>query len=153
MDAEQQRQARAILSQVPVFGGLPDSAMDRLLELMKRRTFDAGEVICVEGERAGEMFVVRLGSVEVRKRARDGSRDTCLAQLRTGDCFGEMGLIDIQPRSASVVACAPTELYVLSNMDLYALYQEDLASYTFFLQNLCRELSRRLRKADGVLAD
>ncbi|HZS37564.1 MAG TPA: cyclic nucleotide-binding domain-containing protein [Polyangia bacterium] len=153
MDADQRRQAREVLAQVPIFGGLPDSAMDRLLDLMKRRAFAAGETICAEGERAGEMFVVHVGAVEVRKRARDGSRETCLAQLRAGDCFGEMALIDIQPRSASVIACAPTELYVLSNMDLYALYQEDLASYTFFLQNLCRELSRRLRKADGALAE
>src|SRR5205814_2721874 len=90
-------------------------------------------------------------AVEVRKRAVGG--DACLARLRAGDEFGEMSLIDIQPRSASVVACVPTELYVLSNMDLLALYEEDLPSYTFFVQNLCRELSRRLRLANGVIVD
>jgi CRP-like cAMP-binding protein len=153
MELEQRGPARDVLLQVPVFGGLPEAAMDRLLELMKRSSFDAGDLICVEGKPAGEMFVVSSGAVEVRKRARAGTRETRLARLGAGDCFGEMSLIDIQPRSASVVACEPTVLFVLTNMNLYTLYQEDLASYAFFLQNLCRELSRRLRKADTTIAD
>jgi CRP-like cAMP-binding protein len=153
MEADERQQANQFLRQVPLFGGLPDAAMERLLGLMQRRTFATGQVICAEGELAREMFIVRSGAVEVRKRARDQAREACLARLRVGDEFGEMSLIDIQPRSASVIACEPTELYVLGNMDLYTLYEEDLPSYAFFLQNLCRELSRRLRRADGVIAD
>jgi CRP/FNR family cyclic AMP-dependent transcriptional regulator len=151
MEASERIQATAFLRQVPLFGGLPDSALQRLLELMQLRVCAAGQVICAEGDPAREMFVVRTGTVEVRKRALEG--DACLARLHAGDEFGEMSLIDIQPRSASVVACESTELYVLGNMDLLALYDEDLASYSFFLQNLCRELSRRLRVANGVIID
>jgi CRP-like cAMP-binding protein len=153
MDALERHKAREVLLQVPIFGGLPESAMDRLLELMKRRSFAAGQRICAEGDAGGEMFVVRSGVVEVKMCARDSARETRLARLGAGDCFGEMSLIDVQPRSASVVACEPTELYVLTNMDLFALYEEDLPSYTFFLQNLCREMSRRLRRADMRLAE
>src|SRR5947208_1427979 len=146
MEASERMQATEFLRQVPLFGGLPDAALQRLLELMQRRACATGKIICAEGDPAREMFVVRTGVVEVRKRAFDG--EACLARLHAGDEFGEMSLIDIQPRSASVVACEPTELYVLGNMDLLALYEEDLASYTFFLQNLCRKLSRRLRLAN-----
>lgn len=149
MDGSQQRSAKDFLPQVPIFGGLPDAALQRLLERMQLRACAAGQVICAEGDPAREMFIVRSGAVEVRKRVLDGQ--ACLARLRAGDEFGEMSLIDIQPRSASVVACEPTELYVLGNMDLLALYEEDLPSYTFFVQNLCRELSRRLRLANGVV--
>lgn len=151
MDGGERMRATEFLRHVPIFGGLPDAALQRLLERMQLRACAAGDVICAEGDPAREMFVVRSGAVEVRKRALDG--DACLARLRAGDEFGEMSLIDIQPRSASVVACEPTELYVLGNMDLLALYEEDLASYTFFVQNLCRELSRRLRVANGVIID
>jgi CRP-like cAMP-binding protein len=151
MEASERIQATEFLRQVPLFGGLPDSALQRLLERMQLRVCSTGQVICAEGDPAREMFVVRSGAVEVRKRALDG--DACLARLHEGDEFGEMSLIDIQPRSASVVACEPTELYVLGNMDLLALHDEDLASYTFFLQNLCRELSRRLRLANGVIIE
>lgn len=149
MDPSARDQAKGFLHQVPLFGGLPEGALQRLLELMQLRACAAGQVICAEGDPAREMFIVRSGAVEVRKRAHDG--EACLARLRAGDEFGEMSLIDIQPRSASVVACEPTELYVLGNMDLLTLYEEDLPSYTFFLQNLCRELSRRLRLANGVI--
>jgi CRP-like cAMP-binding protein len=151
MEQSERILATEFLRQVPLFGGLPDSALERLLGLMHPRRCASGEVICAEGDPAREMFIVRSGAVEVRKRALDG--DACLARLQAGDEFGEMSLIDIQPRSASVVACEPTELYVLGNMDLLALYEEDLPSYTFFLQNLCRELSRRLRLADRVIID
>jgi CRP-like cAMP-binding protein len=153
MEATERLQAKSFLHQIPLFGGLPDSALNRLLELMQLRSCVAGQVICAEGDPAREMFIVHSGAVEVRKRVRDNAREACLARLRAGDEFGEMSLIDIQPRSASVIACEPTELYVLGNMDLYALYEEDLASYTFFLQNLCRELSRRLRGANSVIID
>jgi CRP/FNR family cyclic AMP-dependent transcriptional regulator len=151
MDASARSSATDFLHQVPLFGGLPDPALQRLLELMQVRTCAAGEIICAEGEPAREMFVVRSGSVEVHKRVLDGQ--TCLARLRAGDEFGEMSLIDIQPRSASVVACEETELYVLGNMHLLMLYEEDLPSYTFFVQNLCRELSRRLRLANDAIID
>jgi CRP-like cAMP-binding protein len=153
MEADAREVAKSFLHQIPLFGGLPDSALSRLLELMQLRTCEAGQVICAEGELAREMFIVHVGAVEVRKRAREPGGEACLARLRAGDEFGEMSLIDIQPRSASVVASEPTELYVLGNMDLLTLYEEDLPSYAFFLQNLCRELSRRLRSANGVIID
>jgi CRP/FNR family cyclic AMP-dependent transcriptional regulator len=151
MDASARASAIAFLHQVPLFGGLPERAAQRLVELMEVRRCAADEVICAEGEPAREMFLVRSGVVEVRKRVLDG--DTCLARLVAGDEFGEMSLIEIQPRSASVVACAETELFVLGNMHLLTLYEEDLPSYTFFVQNLCRELCRRLRVANTLVVD
>lgn len=151
MDATERSRATEFLADVPILGGLPPAALERLLARVQVRRCAAGDVICGEGDPAREMFIVRAGTVEVRKRAADGH--TCLAKLRAGDEFGEMSLIDIRPRSASVVACEPTELWVLGNMDLLALYEEDLPSYTFFLQNLCRELSRRLRIANDVIID
>jgi CRP-like cAMP-binding protein len=151
MDAGAREAAKQFLRQVPLFGGLPDGALERLLAMMRLRQAQAGEIICAEGDPAREMFIVRSGAVEVHKRVHEAH--ACLARLRVGDEFGEMSLIDIQPRSASVIASEPTELYVLGNMDLLTLYEEDLPSYAFFLQNLCRELSRRLRLANGVIID
>ncbi len=153
MDPALRLQAKEFLLGIPVFGGLPDATMDRLLDMMQMRGHRAGENVCCEGDLGREMFVVRAGLVDVRKRARDQDRQTLLAELKTGDCFGEMSLIDVQPRSATVYAREPTELYVLNNMDLYRLYEQDLAGYTFLVQNICRELSRRLRRADLIIAD
>ncbi len=153
MDPALRLQAKEFLLGIPVFGGLEDATMERLLDMMQMRGHRAGEIVCKEGDLGREMFVVRAGLVEVRKRAKDHGRETALATLKGGDCFGEMSLIDVQPRSATVFAREPTELYVLTNMDLYKLYEQDLPGYTFLVQNICRELSRRLRKADAVIAD
>jgi CRP/FNR family transcriptional regulator, cyclic AMP receptor protein len=153
MDPALRPQAKEFLLGIPVFGGLPDATMDRLLDMMQLRGLRPGENVCCEGELGREMFVVRAGVVEVKKRARDNGRETILAQLKAGDCVGEMSVIDVQPRSATVFAREPTELYVLNNVDLYTLYETDLPGYTFLVQNICRELSRRLRRADAIIAD
>jgi CRP-like cAMP-binding protein len=153
MDSSARAAAKEFLLGIPLFGGLPDGAMDQLLALMQTRRHAEGECICQEGDPGKEMFVVVSGEVEVKKCVGPDGRETTLAKLRVGDCFGEMSLIDVQPRSASVLALKDTELYVVSNMDLYQLYQSDLPAYTFLVQNICRELSRRLRRADRAIAD
>jgi CRP-like cAMP-binding protein len=153
MGPERREEARAFLLSIPVFGGLPERSMEKILELVALKRYTPGEAVCAEGELGREMFVVWQGAVEVQKRARDGSRGAVLARLGPGDCFGEMSLIDIQPRSATVITREESELFALSNIDFYRLYSHDREGYTFLVLNICRELSRRLRRADGVIAD
>jgi CRP-like cAMP-binding protein len=64
-----------------------------------------------------------------------------------------MTLIEMKNRSATVSATRPTRLYGLSKADLFKLYREDVHTYVLLLQNICRELARRLRKADGRIAE
>ena len=64
-----------------------------------------------------------------------------------------MTRLEIKPRSATITATMPTRIYGLTKADLVRLYQEDVQAYVLILQNLCRELARRLRKADSRIAD
>jgi CRP-like cAMP-binding protein len=98
------------------------------------------------------MFIVREGELEICKRGRNGA-EFCLATLQRGDCVGEMALIDIQPRSATVRALSPATLCVLDQQEIARLYQTDLEIYTLLVLNIAREISRRLRRADQVLVD
>jgi CRP-like cAMP-binding protein len=98
------------------------------------------------------MFVVVSGEVEVLKRSKRNI-EARVAVLGPGDWFGEMSIVDIQPRSATVRALAPSRLLRVSSADLDALYRHDLRSYAIVILNLARELSRRLRVADTILAD
>ncbi len=145
-------EAKRFLLSIAVFGALPDRAADKLLELIEVRRHHSGEVVCTEGEPGRQMFIVRSGEVEVTKQGQREGPPTCLARLGAGDCFGEMSLIDIQRRSATVTACQETELYVLSNNDFYTLYTYDPEGYTLVIMNICREISRRLRNANNVIA-
>ncbi|MFN3201991.1 MAG: Crp/Fnr family transcriptional regulator [Bradymonadia bacterium] len=143
------------LKNVPIFGGLSDDAIRGLLEHSRIARFKDGELIVREGEPASEMYVVLSGGVAVLKRPSAGSMsaaDQMLCCLSAGDCFGEMSLIDIQPRSASVRAHTPTELLCLSHDEFARLCATDIETYTLITQNIAREISRRLRQANRVIA-
>ena len=70
-----------------------------------------------------------------------------------GDWFGEMAILDVQPRSASVRALAPSLLLSMRPEQVERLlYRRGLKDYSLLIMNIARELSRRLRVADGILA-
>jgi CRP-like cAMP-binding protein len=142
----------AFIAKVPIFGAVPEAALRRIANLARRVDLDGPTVVFREGDQAKEMFIVLAGELEVRKRGKDGA-DTRIAMLRPGDCAGEMALIDIQPRSAGVRALGPASLAVFSHADLATLYDEDPTAYTIFVMNIAREISRRLRRVDSLLAN
>jgi CRP-like cAMP-binding protein len=143
----------ARLREIGLFGALSDEVLDRLARTLKTARVAAGETIFREGEGAAhEMYVVLDGEMEVAKRSRRG-RDTRVAILGPSDCFGEMSVIDMQTRSATVRALAPSRLLKVTSEDMDALYRSDLKAYTLIILNIARDLSRRLRVTDGILAD
>ena len=140
------------LKETPIFGGLPERVLSRLVAAIRVVRADAGTQIFAEGDIASCMFVVAEGELEICKRGRNGA-DFCLAVLGRGACVGEMSLIDIQARSASVHALSETVLYVLNQSEIAKLYETDLEVYALLISNIAREISRRLRYADQILVD
>jgi CRP/FNR family cyclic AMP-dependent transcriptional regulator len=142
----------AELRNIGLFGALSDEVLEYLSQLLTVEAPPAGSTLFREGEDANAMFVVISGEVEVLKKSKR-TVEARVAVLGPGDWFGEMSIVDIQPRSATVRALAPSRLLRVSSADLDALYRHDLRSYSIIILNLARELSRRLRVADGILAD
>lgn len=142
----------AELRNIGLFGALSDDVLEYLATLLSVETPPAGATLFREGEDANAMFVVISGEVEVLKKSKRAV-EARVAVLGPGDWFGEMSIVDIQPRSATVRALAPSRLLKVTSADLDALYRHDLRSYAIIILNLARELSRRLRVADGILAD
>jgi CRP/FNR family transcriptional regulator, cyclic AMP receptor protein len=142
---------KAFLVATPFFGGLSDASLDLLVSMLVERRFDAGATVVAEGEQGRSMFVVHSGELVVSKLG-DSGRVIRMAGLGPGDFFGEMTLIEMQNRSATVVAESPTALYELTARSLYACYKADIHAYVMVLQNINRELCRRLRRADDRLA-
>ena len=140
------------LREVGLFGALSDEVLEHLANTLKPFRVQAGESVFREGDSAREMYVVLDGEVEVMKKSRRG-RDMRVAILGPSDCFGEMSLIDVQPRSATVRALGPSRLLRMTSEDLDGLYRHDLKSYALVTLNIARDLSRRLRVTDGILAD
>lgn len=142
----------AFLRTVPIFGGLEDAELARLWSYTEVHAHAAGDVILREGELAKEMFVLLEGSVEIFSTDPTTGAEQPLRTLNKGDCFGEMALIDIQPRSASVRTLTPVRLMVIGFDDLIRVYQFNMQTYTIIVLNIAREISRRLRRANEQLA-
>ena len=142
---------KAFLLATPFFGGLSDASLDLLVSMLVERRFDVGAAVVAEGEPGRSMFVVHSGQLVV-SRLGDSGRSIRMAVLEPGDFFGEMTLIEMQNRSATVVAESETVLYELSAQKLYACYKADIHAYVIVLQNINRELCRRLRRADNRVA-
>ena len=142
---------KAVLVATPFFGGLSDASLDLLVSLLVERSFDVGATVVTEGEPGRSMYIVHSGSLVVSKLGESG-RVIRMTDLVPGDFFGEMTLIEPQNRSATVVAESPTVLYELTARDLYTYYKTDIYAYVMVLQNINRELCRRLRCADNRIA-
>lgn len=140
------------LRTIGLFGGLTDEHLEHLANTLEVLNPPPGETLFREGDQGRDMFVVLEGEVEILKRTRAGT-DARVALLGPGDWFGEMSILDIQPRSATVRGLAPSRLLRIRTVDLEALYRQDVKAYSLVVLNLARELSRRLRVADGMIAD
>jgi CRP-like cAMP-binding protein len=143
---------RATLRDIGLFGGLSDPTLDRLADELPHVRAEPGRMVVSEGDLSSEMFVVIAGELEVVKKA-DEHSNVRVAMLGPGDWFGEMGILGIQPRSASVRALAPSLLLSMGTEQVdRLLYRADIKDYALLVMNIARELSRRLRVADGILA-
>ena len=143
---------KAFLVATPFFGGLSDASLDLLISMLVERRFDLGASIVAEGEPGRSMYIVHSGELVVSKIAESG-RVIRMTRRGPGDFFGEMTLIEPQNRSATVVAETPTVLYELTARNLYAYYKADIHAYVMVMQNINRELCRRLRRADNRIAE
>ncbi len=142
---------KAFLLATPFFGGLSDASLDLLVAMLVERRFEAGATVVAEGEQGRSMFIVHSGKLEVSRRA-DAAHVIHMADLEPGDFFGEMTLIEMQNRSATVIVERASVLYELTARQLYSFYKSDIHAYVMVLQNINRELCRRLRRADNRIA-
>jgi len=138
-----------LLRDMPIFGAVADRALAYLYTRAERVRVRAGNWFFHQGDRGETMCVLQRGRVEVHRSL--GGRAEIIGRLGPGDCFGEMALIDLYPRSAGVRAAEDCLALGISNALLYELYAVEPESFTLIMMNLARELSRRLRQADARL--
>jgi CRP/FNR family transcriptional regulator, cyclic AMP receptor protein len=143
---------KAFLVATPFFGGLSDASLGLLITMLVERRFAAGATVVAEGEPGRSMFIVHSGALVVMKLGESG-RLIRITGLGPGDFFGEMTLIEMQNRSASVLVESPAVLYELTTRSLYAYYKADMHAFVMVLQNINRELCRRLRRANDRIAE
>ncbi len=136
----------AALSQVEAFRLLSPEHLARLARLAQRRVFPSGSILMRQGDVSASMHVIVRGRVAVERSHPALSEPLRLAELGPGEVVGEMGVLDDEPRSATVIALEDTETLELSGSALaVTLLQSPEASMA-----LLRMLSRRLRSTDEL---
>jgi len=140
---------KPLLRRTPLFSNLSDRELEKVERIVHRRTYSGGEVIFRQGDVGVGMYVIKSGGVDIVYRA-DGLTQK-LAHLEAGDFFGEMALLDESPRSASAVACGPTEAIGFFRPDLLDLVERAPRLGVKILLNLAQLIAIRLRKANEAL--
>jgi CRP/FNR family cyclic AMP-dependent transcriptional regulator len=137
---------RELLRRIHLFADLTDRESDTILDLMRERSVAKGTTVFHQNDQEGGIYLLLAGSVKISRTGRDG-REVTVAVLHEGNFFGEMSLLDGQPRSASATATQATRLLVLDREH----FQRYVLSQARIVAKMLRELSKRLRAADQTI--
>ncbi len=127
----------------PIFQGLCDDRLAAVARCAMMRRVPRGAAVVHEGDRTDFVYFVLTGNLKVMVSDEDG-REVILTILGQGEMFGEMGVLDDSPRSASVVAVSPSDLVTIAKTDFKRLMQDNFELAWHVMCNL----TRRLRDAD-----
>jgi CRP/FNR family cyclic AMP-dependent transcriptional regulator len=136
-----------LLSSVPIFAELERDDIDALAKLAARRRYPKDGVVFFENEEGSSFFMIVEGRIKVTILGDDG-REIILSVLSSGDFFGEMALLDNEPRSATAIAVEDSELLVLNRSD----FESAVADNSRVMQALIKTLTARLRKANHQIS-
>jgi len=140
--------ARRWLEKCALFRALDEPARRELVALAHRRSFDAGEAIFHHGAPGHSMVAVLVGTVRVSLPAPKG-KEIILADLRPGELFGEIALLDGRPRSANATALTNCQLMILARRDVLPFLETNPAACMKLMEILCA----RIRRSDERMSD
>lgn len=125
------------LKSIDLFSQIPGEDLTQVALVSTEERHEPGDEVFAEGETADALYLVLDGKVRVHKN------DRVIAELGERECFGEMGILDAAPRSATVTAISDTNLLKISRED----FQEIMAEKPEIASGIIKVLTRRLRNA------
>jgi CRP-like cAMP-binding protein len=134
------------LKRVPLFSDLSEAELARFAEVAREREYPKNSVILFEDDPGDALYIVSGGQVKVVLIGEDG-REVILSVLSDADFFGEMSLIDDEPRSAHVIAMRDSRLLVLRRDD----FQKQIKEHPSIALKVLKVLVQRLRRADAKI--
>jgi CRP-like cAMP-binding protein len=108
------------LKRIPIFSHLSDEEAERLAAFATETSVAEGQILMKQGDYSTELIGIEEGTADV---IRDGKK---IASLKDGDLFGEMGLIDREPRNADVIATSPMRVMKLTHWEIRRMSNETL---------------------------
>ena len=136
-------QLSAQLKGVPLFSSLSDDQLDTISRTGSTRRYPRGHLVVQQGSPGDTFYVVVSGCVKVTLLSKDG-KEIILSVLKSSDFFGELSLMDNEPRSANVIVAEDSTLFLLTQKQFHHL----ITTYPDILKKVMKELCTRLRHAD-----
>ncbi len=131
------------LKNVPLFSALNERQLDMLYKVGTVKKFTKGYTVVRQGDPGDIFYIVVSGVVKVTLFNKDG-KEIVLSVLKSGDFFGELSLLDNEPRSACVIVVEDASLFMLTRNSFYDL----ITTQTDILKKVLKEICSRLRHAD-----
>src|SRR5689334_4015124 len=135
-----------LLQKVPLFELLDADEVKALSEQLDEKKVYAGQVVFNQGDQGGTMYVVQSGKVEI-SLIDDNKERVVLSTVEPGGIFGELSLLDNEPRSASAKALEESILFIIDRHDLEMLFR----THQHAALDILTMLSRRIREADSLV--
>lgn len=132
-----------ILKKIELFADTPEAVLNQLWNTISKRTYEKDEVIIQKGDAGDSMFIISSGKVKVH------DYEHAFSELTEGNFFGELSLLDSEPRTRTVTTLEPTEVLCIKQNDFY----EVMIHQPEVMKAIIHVLTRRLRNQNKVLSD
>lgn len=137
------------LSRIPLFRGLAEPEIRLLSTLLRHRRYARNDVIFLRGDPGTNLCIVESGRVKLSLTSEFQGREISFAHLEADDVFGELALLDGEPRSADAIAVEPTQLLLLARADFLRFLNE----HPSVAIALLADMARRLRRDADIIED
>lgn len=132
-----------------MFNGVPEESLRAIAQMAIRRHVVRNATIVRSGESTDFVYLILSGNLKVLFTDEEG-REVILSMLGPGELFGEMGVLDENPRSATVVAVSPADLVIIGKTDFKRALQENFEVSLYIMRNLVARLRRADRKIESL---
>jgi diguanylate cyclase (GGDEF)-like protein len=144
---------RELLGKAALFSKLDEEELATIARYSGYRSFQQNEVVFEEGSHRAELYLIREGTVLIRKRV-EGEGEKDIARFVSGEVFGEMDLLDTAPRNASAIAEEPASLLVFpETMPFADLFEKHPDVFARILRKLLGEIAGRIRAIDKLISE
>lgn len=138
-----------VLKSIPLFSSFSDAQLSSLLSYAQHKKYPRGTYIVRAGEDTDALYIILSGKVKVLIPNEDG-REIILTAMGPNEFFGEMGMLDDQPRSASVEAVEPCEMLRISKAGFMDTLRDNFDVAMLIIRNLVRHLREADRKIESL---
>ncbi len=139
-----------LLKRLKLFSDLEPPALLKLSSNFKEKIFKEGDIIFTEDSIGNSMMIITSGEVRVSQKSDPGNEEALIV-LKKGDLFGEMGLLEDLPRSATVIAHSNVVMLEIARIDFLEFLKTESEAGVKILLRLSKILSSRLRETDTKL--